>query len=99
MAEAPVRSHRNARVNPPPPLDVKKGIGEWKLFRQMWTNYCMVARLAGEEEDYKRALFLHTLGLVGTTYVNPTLNKINNNTLLALIGARQAPASHYTRGR
>ena len=60
---APV-SCRNAWVNAPPPLNVKKGSDEWKLFKQMWTNYFIVARLS-DEEDYKRALFLRTLGQEG----------------------------------
>ena len=36
----------------------------------MWTNYCIVARHSDDEEDYKRALFLHTLGQEGLTVYN-----------------------------
>ena len=68
-ADQAQRRH-NARVNPPPPLNVKKGAAEWKIFRQMWDNYCIVARLAGEEEQYKKALFLHTLGHDGLCVYN-----------------------------
>ena len=53
LVVAPV-SRLSARVNAPPPLHVKKGSDEWKLFKQMWTNYCIVARLSGDEEDYKK---------------------------------------------
>ena len=53
---APVSRHI-ARVNAPPPLNVKKESDEWKLFKQMWTNYCIVVRLSNDEEKYKRALF------------------------------------------
>ena len=59
MAEAPVVapvSRHTARVSAPP-LDVKKGSDEKKLFKQMWMNYRIVARLTDDEEDYKRALF------------------------------------------
>ena len=61
---------RSARVSPPPPLNTKKGPGEWKLFKQMWGNYVIVARLQGEAADYMKALFLHTLGSDGLTIVN-----------------------------
>ena len=53
---------RSARISPPPPLNTKKGASEWKLFKQMWGNYVIVARLQGETADYMIALFLHTLG-------------------------------------
>ena len=35
------------------PLNVKKGAGEWKLFKQMWGNYCIVARHGEEDESYE----------------------------------------------
>ena len=34
-----------ARVNPPPPLNIKRGGYEWKHFKQMWQNYSIVAKI------------------------------------------------------
>ena len=81
---APV-SCRNAWVNAPPPLNVKKGSDEWKLFKQMWTNYFIVARLS-DEEDYKRALFLRTLGQEGLI-VHNGMQLEENHTLDDIINA------------
>ena len=89
MAEAPVVvpvSRHNARVNAPPPLNVKKGSDEWKLFKQMWTNYCIVARLSDDEEDYKGALFLQTLGQEGLIVYNG-MQLEENHTLDDIINA------------
>ena len=59
-----------ARFSPPPPLDAKKGASEWKLFKQMWENYVIVTKLAEEPEEYRRALFLHTVGPDGLRVYN-----------------------------
>ena len=60
----------HAKVSPPPPLNTKKGASEWKLFKQMWHNFVIVARLENESQQYMKALFLHTLGSDGLTIVN-----------------------------
>ena len=60
----------NAKVSPPPPLQRKRGASEWKLWKQMWLNYVVVARLQNEEPAYMRALFLHTLGPDGLEIYN-----------------------------
>ena len=89
MTEAPVVSpafRHNARVIAPPPLNVKKGSDEWKLFKQMWTNYCIVARLSDDEEDYKRALSQHTLGQEGLIEYNE-MQPEENHTLDDIINA------------
>lgn len=62
------------KVEPPPPLNVKKGAAEWKLFKQMWENYCIVAGIKqegpGADSAYTKALFLHTLGIDGLEVYN-----------------------------
>ena len=60
----------HAKVSPPPPLNTKKGASEWKLFKQMWANFVIVARLENETQAYMKALFLHTLGSDGLAIVN-----------------------------
>ena len=58
------------KVSPPAPLVTKRGTQDWKLFKQMWTNYIVVAGLEIEAPAYLRALFLHTLGAEGLTIFN-----------------------------
>ena len=58
------------KVSPPPALVTKRGSHDWKLFKQMWTNYVVVAGLQNETPEYLRALFLHTLGAEGLTIFN-----------------------------
>ncbi|KAK7105231.1 hypothetical protein V1264_016637 [Littorina saxatilis] len=105
MAEAPAanpqRPH-NARVNPPPPLNVKKGCEEWKLFKQMWQNYCIVSRLKDDDVPYSRALFLHTLGQEGLTVYNglklddnPTVKQIMDAFDDHFIGKRNETYERY----
>ena len=40
------------------------------MFRQMWNNYVIIARLNAEDDEYKKALFLHTLGPDGLSTYN-----------------------------
>ena len=58
------------KASPPAPLNTKKGASEWKLFKQMWENYVVVAKLENESQAYMKALFLHTLGGDGLAIVN-----------------------------
>ena len=62
------------KVEPPPPLNVKKGAAEWKLFKQMWENYCIVAGIKqegpGADNAFTKALVLHTLGIDGLEVYN-----------------------------
>ena len=58
------------RVSPPPPLNTKRGATDWKLFKQIWSNYVIVAELQNEPPAYLKALFLHTLGADGLTIYN-----------------------------
>ena len=64
------RGDNRPKVTPPPPLVTKRGAQDWKLFKQMWTNYVIVAGLQTETPEYMRALFLHTLGAEGLTIFN-----------------------------
>ena len=52
----------------------------------MLTNYCIVARLSDDDEDYKRALFLHTLGQEGLIVYNG-MQLEENHTLDDIINA------------
>ena len=72
-----------ARVNPPAPLNTRCGADEWKLFKQMWQNYTIVAKLNTQTDEYQRALFLHTIGpdaltlYIGMCFPDPhTLNDV-----------------------
>lgn len=70
MAHQQAQQHSAARVSPLQALDVTKCSTEWKLFWQMWENYVVVAKLDAETEDYRRALFLHTVGQEGLSLYN-----------------------------
>ena len=59
-----------ARVIPPAPLNTRCGADDWKLFKQMWQNYTIVAKLSTQTEEYQRALFLHTIGPEALTLYN-----------------------------
>ena len=58
------------RVNPPPPLAVKRGVDEWKLFKQQWKNYSIITSLDKQSADYVLALFLHSIGTEGLALYN-----------------------------
>ena len=50
-----------ARVNLPPPLNIKRGGNEWKRFKQMWQNYSIVAKVDSQTDEYQRGLFIHAI--------------------------------------
>ena len=35
---------------------------EWKLWKQLWTNYAVVANITARDDQYQKALFLCTIG-------------------------------------
>ncbi|XP_011664712.2 uncharacterized protein K02A2.6-like [Strongylocentrotus purpuratus] len=58
-------------IRPPPQLTINRGVIEgWKTWRQMWTNYSVVAHLDRQASVYQTALFLHTIGPLGLEIYN-----------------------------
>ena len=54
---------RTPSVKPPRPLDVSETTAKsWKLWKQLWENYSIVARLDLQDESYQKAIFLCTIG-------------------------------------
>ena len=54
---------RTPSVKPPRPLDVSQTTAKsWKLWKQLWENYSIVARLDLQDERYQKAIFLCTIG-------------------------------------
>ena len=50
-------------IKSPPPLTLSGCTPkEWKLWKQLWLNYAIVANLATRKEQYQKALFLCTIG-------------------------------------
>ena len=50
-------------IRPPLPLSIDSNISDnWKLFKQKWQNYAIVAQLEKQSPAYCSALLLHTLG-------------------------------------
>ena len=52
-----------ASIKPPPALIVSENpVENWKLFKQSWDNFAIIAKLHAQDEEYKKALFLHCIG-------------------------------------
>lgn len=50
-------------VRPPPPLKIGDNlIEDWKIFKQTWENYEIIADLSSKEQRYQKAMFLHCVG-------------------------------------
>ena len=58
------RRHPIQGIKPPQPLVINPDTiaSDWKLFEQKWKNYSKITHLNDQEESYKVALLLHTLG-------------------------------------
>ena len=53
-----------AGIMPPGKLDATVNIAEnWKVWKQVWTNYMVIAKLDSQPPEYKVALFLHCIGV------------------------------------
>jgi len=53
-----------AGIMPPGRLDTTANIADnWKVWKQMWTNYMVIAHLDSQSSEYKVALFLHCIGV------------------------------------
>lgn len=58
-------------VSPPPPLKLSENIADnWRMWKQMWTNYSVVAELGSRSVDFQIALFLHAIGAEGLKIFN-----------------------------
>ena len=42
----------------------------WKVWKQMWNNYMVIAKLDSQPPEYKVALFLHCIGVDALQIVN-----------------------------
>ena len=50
-------------LRPPQHFSIDGNIGQnWQLFKQKWNNYVIIANMSVQSEEYKKALFLHTIG-------------------------------------
>ena len=53
-----------AGIMPPRRLDTTANIADnWKLWKQMWTNYMVIANLDSQSSEYKVALFFLCIGV------------------------------------
>ena len=51
------------QVKPPPPLNLADcSAKKWKLWKQTWLNYTVVSKIASQDAQYQKALFLCTIG-------------------------------------
>ena len=58
-----IAAFRRPQISPPSSLVVDVNTADnWKMWRQTWENYCVIADLGTQPEDYKCALLLHSIG-------------------------------------
>ena len=58
-----ITAFRRLQISPPSPLVVDVNTADnWKMWRQTWENYCVIAGLGAQPEDFKCALLLHSIG-------------------------------------
>ncbi|ESP03666.1 hypothetical protein LOTGIDRAFT_171197 [Lottia gigantea] len=60
-----VADQRCPVINVSPPAQLIMGdspVENWKLYKQAWSNYKVIAGLELRTEEYRKALFLHNLG-------------------------------------
>lgn len=51
------------QVKPPPPLNLADcSAKKWKLWKQTWVNFAIVSKIASQDAQYQKALFLCTIG-------------------------------------
>ncbi|XP_038055804.1 uncharacterized protein K02A2.6-like [Patiria miniata] len=64
--------YKKPHINPPAHFNAsaKDAAEEWKMWRQMWDNYCVLTNLASQPEAYQTALLLHSIGTEGVRIYN-----------------------------
>ena len=83
---APPQAHFNAK----PPEPVKLGsdaAANWKLWKQLWSSYPVVAGIddASRTDDFRKALFISTMGLEGLQIYN-ACDPADTDTIAIIIG-------------
>ena len=59
---------QNFNAKPPEPLKlVTDAVSNWKLWKQLWQNYAIVADIQSESRspEFIKALFITTIGIEG----------------------------------
>ena len=52
------------QVSPPQPLGIKGNWADnWKIWKHGWDNYCIIASLNSQLEDYKCTILLYGIGI------------------------------------
>ena len=62
---APVVPTVAPQIQPPVSLDLTSStnlVDKWKLWKQTWENYSIIAQLNKQPSAYRLALFLHSIG-------------------------------------
>ena len=83
--QSPLQAHFNAK----PPEPVKLGsdaAANWKLWKQLWSSYAVVADIdnASCTDDFRKALFILTMGIEGLQIYNPC-NPADTDTIPIII--------------
>lgn len=64
MAQTTQPKCTSVGIQPPTGLDLstKKKKDNWRIYKQQWNNYCVIAELEKQSEEYKIAMFLYSIG-------------------------------------
>ena len=75
-------------IQPPTGLNLsgKDKVVNWKIYKQQWENYSIVAQLDRQSEDYRVALFLYSIGQEAVkTYNSFDMSEENRQKLAEII--------------
>ena len=70
-ANSSTLSFKRPNIQPPSNFHVSNEPSEdWKMWKQLWENYCVLTNLGSQDEGYQKALLLHSLGPEGVRIYN-----------------------------
>lgn len=77
----------SGHIQPPSALNVsEQPVDNWKLFKQSWENYSIITNLNSKEESFKKAMFLHCIGVDALKIYNTLSFSEDENTLQHIMG-------------
>ena len=58
------RSSFNLNLRPPDPVRLGKNSADsWKMWKQLWENYCVVMRVNTQPNDFQKSLLISVMGM------------------------------------
>ena len=88
VAAPPARPQAHFNAKPPEPVKLgSDAAANWKLWKQLWSSYAVVADIddASRTDDFRKALFISTMGIEGLQVYNacdlPTLTRSRSSSV------------------